>query len=830
MPRRYAALAACLLTLAVIVGCSRDSTTESPSPSTEPPTAEQAPPPTQLSPEELAPVIREVAASGAGPTKIVIELAKPVIEEAQVGQALSDTEIRIEPPVEGELRFTSPSTLTFQPAKGFRPSTRYEVELTSLETPAGVLTSPDAGRWVRIFTTPAFDFARFELTSIDYPRKRAEAQLIFSGAVDPQQVERKAIVSVIGADGRARRDASVRYRPGREPHIVLAQLASKSLQGGGRIDLKLAEGVPSALDNSQLAGRGTASAELSVGPRAQVLASYRAEGASGFYVQVICNDTSLGSKRYYWDRTLQEYYQVSTRCQPSEADAAFGIHFDPPVDHTVTPAGGGFRIFGDFERGSYHMRIESGVRTADGGMFHEAYSTDFTVPARSPSLRFVSKGRYLPRTAWTSLPLRHLNVSGATLSVRHVPAENLVFWMGDDDNEAASERTSNLIVRNQIALGGDTDVETTTYVDLASWVPADTRGLIELKVQAGAASDTARLLLTDLHLVAKRFGPQNRPTVRAWALDMETLEPVSGADIRLIRKSGYTMANCRTGRDGGCDLTSAEDEVDPAAPFALLAAADGELTYLKFSELEAEVQEARIGGAPYGDDAGKYRASLYSDRGVYRPGETAHLAAIVRQNDHLAPPAGMPVIAKLTDPRGKTIKRTALATNDAGFVSLDVDFPAFATTGRYEARLEVADKSIGQYRFQVEEFVPERMKVEVASAEPEYLFGQEMAVAVSSRYLFGGVPAKHKVEVSCEIAPSNFLPAANGNFHYGVWRPENSPVRPLALGSVTAELDDAGAGTFSCPGAGRGGGFSGPAELIARAAVFESGSGRTTVN
>ena len=98
-----------------------------------------------------------------------------------------------------------------------------------------------------------------------------------------------------------------------------------------------------------------------------------------------------------------------------------------------------------------------------------------------------------------------------------------------------------------------------------------------------------------------------------------------------------------------------------------------------------------------------------------------------------------------------------------------------AATGRYEARLEVAEQQIGQYRFQVEEFVPERMKVEVGTAEPEYLFGEAMAVTVASRYLFGGVPAGHRVEVSCEIAPGSFSPRQNAEYHYGVWRPESSP-------------------------------------------------------
>ena len=835
MLARRATTTVLIFGLCAFLGCSRDRQPEPSSPAAEPPAGRLS----RLDPEDLAPVIREVAEAGVGATKIVIELARPVFDQGQIDQAVGEgTVLRIEPPVDGELRFTSPTTLTFVPSVGFLPATRYQVELESLETAAGVLEAPAAGRWVRIFTTPDFDFTRFSLASVDYPRRRAEVHLVFSGAVEAREVAERAKIVVIGPDGRARSSPRVRYRPGPRPHTVLAQLSSDLIRGGGRLELALDAGVPSALGPQRLEGRWQGRVDLAMGPVARILASYRAEGSSGFYVQVICDDSAVSARHYYWDRQQQEYYEVSTRCQLDEAAADFGIHFEPPVDFSLSPAGGGFRIFGDFQRGTYHMRIEAGVRTVDGGMLHQAHESELTVPARSPSLRFVSKGRYLPRSAWKSLPVRHLNLSAATLTVRHVPSRNLVFWMSDDESEAAGERTANLILKTRVALGGEPDVEITTYVDLAALVPAETRGLLEVRLEGEETEDevhdTARILLTDLHLVAKRAasagGPDSgRRAVRAWVLHMDSLDPIRGAEIRLIRKSGQVLASCDTGRDGGCDLEPPADDVDPSPAFALIARAGDELTYLKFAELKAEVQEERIAGERF-LDARKYRAAVYSDRGVYRPGETAHLAAIVRDTAHAAPPAAMPVVAELADPRGKTLKRVTLKTNAAGYLDLDLDFPAFATTGRYQLRLEVAEQQIGQVRFQVEEFVPERMKVEVSSPAPAYLFGEPMEVLVASRYLFGGVPANHKVEITCEIAPGSFSPEHNNNFHYGVWQPESSPVRPLALGTVSAELDAEGAGSFRCPGAGRAGGFRGPAQLIARAAVFESGSGRATVD
>jgi hypothetical protein len=825
-----------MMTSALLFACGRDKedvADQAPGAAAE--AGEEAKP--KLDPAALSPVIREVGPAGAGPTKIVVELAQKVVDDAQVGEPLGDgTVLRITPEVRGEIRFTSPSTLTFTPADGFAPSSRYEVELVSLETRDGVLEAPVPGRWTRVFETPEFGFVRFALGEVDYPKKRAAMDLVFTAAVDPAEVGRRAHLVIVAPGGGATAQPKTRFERGDGAHTVKAVLASPAIEAGSRVELTLRHGIPAAADPERLARAVDATVELEVGPEIRILKAYRAEGSGGFYVQVICDDSAVDARRWYWDRVDHQSYQLSTRCLVDEGDAAAGIRFDPPVDFSVAPSGGGFRIFGDFERGSYSLRIDAGVRTVDGGMVHSAHESDFSVPARSPQIHFVSKGRYLPRSEWGSIPVRHLNLADVTLTVRHVPAENLVFWMSDDD-ESAGERTSDLVLQEKIPLRGETDVETTSYVDLGPRVPADTKGLLEVRLAAGNVQDTARILLTDLHLVAKRAGQPprqgepDRRAVHVWALDMDTVAPLSGVDVQLLRKSGFQLDACTTRGNGGCRLQPLDTEVDPSAAFAVVARRGADLTYLKFDELEAEVQEARIAGEPYRGEQ-KYRAAIYSDRGVYRPGETAHLAAIVREESNLAPPDGMPVLAKLIDPQGKVIHKRSLPVNGAGYLDADFGFPAFATTGRYEMQLAVADRTIGQYRFQVEEFVPERMQVEAQAAEPEYRLGEEIRVDVAARYLFGGVPANHRVEIRCELQPGSFAPPENSNFHYGVWRPEDQPVRPLELGTATAELDDDGAGNFACPGSGGAGGgpsFRGPAKLVANAAVFESGSGRTTV-
>lgn len=817
-----------------VVGCGREAPPEQEAPEVaaeETASDDALPPPPPLTAARLAPEIREVGPEDTAPTRIVVRFAEPVVAEAAVGKEPGEgTVLRVEPPVPGALRFTSPSSLAFEPQTGFAPSTDYTVTLEAVATRDGVIAAPAAGRWSRHFTTPSFSFVRLSLERLDLSNKRAEVALHFSAPVTVDTVERFARFSVENLQGE-RRAPKVNFTPRDTGTVVRARLESSAIQHGGKVAFNLDNGLPSAADSAQTAAGAYAFADLQMGPAMHIRKAYRAEGGNGFYVQVVCEDTAVPGRRGYWDREIREYFRLSPRCVLDEADLD-RVHLSPPVALSVTPAGGGFRLFGDFQRGEYTLHIDAGARTADGGTLAEAISLDFSVPARSPRLNFASKGRYLPREAWRSLPVRHLNVDQATLFVRHVPEDNLIYWMSDDDDESATVRTSNLILERPITLGGEADTEATTYVDLASLVPADTRGLLELTLTGDGASTTSRILLTDLHLVAKRAAPEPGGAwsrgVNVWALDIGSVAPVSGVDLRLVRKSGFTVAQCRTGADGGCALRLPEKSIDPSPPFAIVAKRGDDLTYLRFSDLKAEVQEARIAGEPYRSER-KYRAAVYGDRGVYRPGETAHFAAIVRGADNLAPEAGMPVEAQLMDPRGREIRRVALRTNGAGYVSLDVGFPAFATTGRYSMGLSVGERQVGQHNFQVEEFVPERMKVEAKGASSSYLLGEEMRAEVEARYLFGGVPADHPVELSCDLEPADFTPRQNANYDYGVWRPEESPQRALTLGKVSGTLDTAGQATLACPGAGRAGGFSGPAQLVARAAVFEAGGGRATV-
>ena len=275
-------------------------------------------------------------------------------------------------------------------------------------------------------------------------------------------------------------------------------------------------------------------------------------------------------------------------------------------------------MFGDFKRGAYSMKIDGGATSVDGGVVLAPFTRSFSVSARKPQLSFAASGRYLPRTAWTNLGIKHLNVDAVNLIVRQVPPENLVFWLGNDGSDAADERTSNVVLKKTIPLRGDADAQTTTWIDVASLLPATTKGVLELKLVGVGAQATSRLLLTNMSLVAKKTAPPGKPWeqhVQVWALDMDSADLLDDVEVSLVRKSGKVVARCTTSGGQGCALDArADDDPDQAEPFALIARKGDDLTYIRYTDLRADVAESSTSGAPYVTDEPVSRGDLLRSR------------------------------------------------------------------------------------------------------------------------------------------------------------------------------------------------------------------------
>src|SRR5262249_36535971 len=128
--------------------------------------------------------------------------------------------------------------------------------------------------------------------------------------------------------------------------------------------------------------------QLPAGQPVEVKAIYPVEGNSGFYLEIVCDDTAAGGedesgkhrgRHYYYDDVAERSFgETVMRCPVTREMLAEKLHVEPPVAFTTAPSGGGMRLFADWKRGPVSIRFESGARSVDGGVLHGDYETAFS--------------------------------------------------------------------------------------------------------------------------------------------------------------------------------------------------------------------------------------------------------------------------------------------------------------------------------------------------------------------------------------------------------------------------------------------------------------------
>ena len=253
--------------------------------------------------------------------------------------------------------------------------------------------------------------------------------------------------------------------------------------------------------------------------------------------------------------------------------------------------------------------------------------------------------------------------------------------------------------------------------------------LIELSTDnISIPTERALLRVSDLYPVSEALpGKKTRMAV----LSATTGEPVAGAhaDIIFYDRSGNEKVETYTCDENGevtFDNTIGDPircrvytDTDRAFPQSALH------SYFSYYASKGQYDDARI----------------YTDRRIYRPGQTVHVAAIVYNYDNAAHKAeavnGRQIKMSLRDANNKEVATQTVTTDEFGTASADFAIPQKGLCGRYTVRA-----NYGQTRyatFSVEEYKRPTFFVEFDKQEKAYQDGDTVAVTGNAKS-FAGIP------------------------------------------------------------------------------------------
>ncbi|HEX6832380.1 MAG TPA: MG2 domain-containing protein, partial [Rudaea sp.] len=129
-----------------------------------------------------------------------------------------------------------------------------------------------------------------------------------------------------------------------------------------------------------------------------------------------------------------------------------------------------------------------------------------------------------------------------------------------------------------------------------------------------------------------------------------------------------------------------------------------------------------------------------------------------------------PLFATLKQPDGRLYETATLTPKELGYLEWSRLIPADAPTGKWtvEFRVDPAAKDASQsYTFRVEEFLPERLKLDLKSEQETIKPGDPFKLAVQADYLYGAPAAGNRFTARLTLAPDQHPVDAHKDFFFG---------------------------------------------------------------
>lgn len=278
----------------------------------------------------------------------------------------------------------------------------------------------------------------------------------------------------------------------------------------------------------------------------------------------------------------------------------------------------------------------------------------------------------------------------------------------------------------------------------------------------GVMADRRLILVTDLGLLIKDNADG---THDVFVQSIKTGEPVEDARIEVLGKNGIAVVSAKTDDTGRASIPSLKDFAREKRPVAYVARRGDDVSFLPFGREDRELNFSRFdtsgltGIAPH-----DLVAFVFSDRGIYRPGDTAKLGLMVKQRDWRGKLDGVPLRLDVVDPRGTVVQSRTLKLNAGGFLESTFATRETSRTGRYQVNCYLVkgtddETLLGSASLRVAEFLPDRMKIKAtlsAGNVDGWINGSGLKGLVSLENLYGSPSMGHRVTGKVSLNPAQF--------------------------------------------------------------------------
>jgi uncharacterized protein YfaS (alpha-2-macroglobulin family) len=365
--------------------------------------------------------------------------------------------------------------------------------------------------------------------------------------------------------------------------------------------------------------------------------------------------SSLTLQRVYTYASATEDSTVSLYFSDS-VDAEHARHFlsvVPEVSFRIKENNSALRLVGKWTPGaSYTLSLRKGMRSRNGWHLAQDITKTVVLPDLMPLVRLAHPGQILSLQGNKILTLETVNCASVELALYRVYSNNLVHFLRHGAQSYHVHEFGRPLLQRQISLPDRKNVLLTTPLNLKELLapkPAIGPYFVTIAENNETSDDMERgdarfLLLTDLGITVKQ---EENGRFFCWITSFSQGRGVEGAKVTLQSKQNQEIAHAITSSLGIALLPCPKNGDDDPEPFIIQANKGEDLAILRLNKGLWNLSRFATSGNPTLSQG--YKAFLYSDRGVYRPGETIHLVSVVRDMHRRAIPC-FPLISVIKRP------------------------------------------------------------------------------------------------------------------------------------------------------------------------------------
>ena len=422
----------------------------------------------------------------------------------------------------------------------------------------------------------------------------------------------------------------------------------------------------------------------------------------------------------------------------------------------------------------YRLTLRAGLPSSVDENLEAPVTLDIYVQDRSPSVRFTGESFVLPSTARRGIPLVSVNTSTADLKLYRIGDRSIAGLLANSQfltqlDGYTTERIENeigqMVWQGKIDIASDLNKDVVTSFPVDEALPEREPGVYALTAvstnKPGNNWDsraTQWFVVSDIGLTTYA----GTDGLHVFARALSSAKPLAGVELQLLAKNNEILGTATTDAQGRATFTAGLIRGAAAMAPAVMTARNGDSDYVFLDMTRAgfDLSDRGVAGRPA---PGAIDVFAWTERGIYRAGETVHAAALARDIEAEGLD-GLPLTFVFTRPDGVVDRRIVSRGAGLGGHTVDLALQSNSMRGTWTMQIFADPKGseIANKQFLVDDFVPDRTEFDMTSEAKAIESGVPVAIDINGRYLYGAPAAGLDLEGEIALKPTRTREAFPG--------------------------------------------------------------------